>query len=211
MLEGLSIPLKRGFYLDEFVRQEAPFNELTIDFIGENPEDALFARTRISPMYKNSKGMYGYLESSRHKDKTDTYFDILGIIEVPKKVLINLAEKDKKLPHTFARDFGIDMNTPDCVEIAPFHGINLPNDTYFVCYHPRASRMPTEPAKFKDTYMVSHIILAGYLSKMDQWVNHAEAGNTGKSKLFYQGMARNVGYAPRRLENHSSSNPQIQK
>lgn len=218
----LFIPKQTGIVtLDDCVSQEHPFEGAKVDFVGDDLNSAVFARMRISAMYRNRSNMYGYLELSREKYKAESLiqapsnvkptslckelavktaepekiilFNIHGIIEVPQSLLEELKRISEQTYKAFVHDFEIHSNSPDNINIAPFSGITLPEQTYFYCCHPKTHHMSFDEDQFLKDNQTDILILTGYLSKMDQWVDHARDRKFGKLKLVYEGLAKEVG------------------
>lgn len=181
--------------LDNFVSRAKPFEGVVFDFLGDSPETAHYVRTRISDIYRSRKDLFGYLEISRTGEggSPSEWYHMLGVIEVPGSIVDTMRERDSELLRRFAHDFKVDINSPDNAQIAPFFGFELPEDTYYWCAHPKAHNVPRDKAEFFERYGEDMLILTGYLSKMDQWIEHAMAGMMGKERLQYDGIARQVG------------------
>lgn len=191
--------------LDTIVSRARPFEGVVVDFMGDSFEDSYYVRTRISDLYESKQGLFGYIMISRtgKKGSEDEWGHMGGAIEVPGSLIEKLRERDQKLAETFAKDFGVFILSPSDTNISPFFGIDLPEDTYYWCAHPSAHNIPKDKENFIKRYQTDIKIVTGYLSKMDQWIEHANAGVFGKQKIIYDGLALKVGnrrYRPDALE-----------
>ncbi len=107
---------------------------------------------------------------------------------------------------SLAHDFRVGLSSPDNMDIAPFYGTDLPEDVYYWSVHPAAHDLPKDKEGFLKKYHEDLFILAGYMSKMDQWIEHAYSGRMGREKLIYKGTASFVGHRRYRLAQTKKDN-----
>ena len=184
----------RNVTLDRDVSTHHSYSGGTFDYIGNTPETSSFIRTRISEVYRSQKGLIGYLELSRVGLLDDKNMPgMLGIIEVPSSIIHRLTGLGGKLVDRFSHDFKVKLDKPDNTNISPFLNVELPEDEYYWCCHPNAHNIPESVREFKRKYKEDLLILTGYMSRMDQWLNHAFLDKMGREKIEYDGTARLVG------------------
>lgn len=170
---------------------------------------------RVGDFVYNKAGMIGFVEFTRSEFTAEYLRDLhpeiyreigdpdaivsvnhlLGVIEVPQTVIDALknvkGRRNRGRLKSFCDSFKVDLTwKEEDLTIPALEGAVLRENVYYPCFHPPAhfARLDDRNLLKEQVYHADDVV-KGYLSRMEQWVEHAVSAKFGRERIVYQGIA----------------------